>query len=113
MSEETRFAAKLDQPALSVGEDGAICDCDEALEGLLQYRSGELTGQHVSVVLPELRKGEFIRDGKVNPPLLFLCHIGHRFRLMTRDHQCIYRQIFLNALHGSGCRRIRIIVRLA
>ncbi len=58
MGEDIRLAARttVDQATLSVGEDGAICDCDEALEALLRYRSSELGGQHVSVVLLELRR---------------------------------------------------------
>jgi PAS domain S-box-containing protein len=96
---------------LAISDDGRIHDCDQAAEALFGYRPGELVGQHISVVLPELGKSPLVRDGKPCPQLRFLCRIGHLFQAETRSGRRFSADLFLNSLGHSGPARVRLIVR--
>jgi PAS domain-containing protein len=98
------------EAVLVLDDAGIICGCDDAAEALLKYCRVELINRHVSLLLPELREGEFMRDGKLSPRIRFLCHIGHRFRVITKDGQCFFGELFLNCLPDASSIGIRVVV---
>jgi hypothetical protein len=98
------------EAVLVLDDAGIIRGCDDAAEVLLRYCRGELIDRHISLVLPELRESEFMRDGKPSSRLRFLCHIGHRFRVITKDGQCFFGELFLNCLPDASSIGIRVVV---
>ncbi len=99
---------------LTVDDSGMVCHCDGATELLFDYRCTELVGQHVSLVLPELKESELMRDGQVSPRLRFLAHIGHAFKVVARNGQVFPGDlILLKDFGNSWPARLRLIVRAA
>ena len=106
----SRTQPSHDEAVLVLDDSGTICGCDDAAEVLLKYSRNELIDQHVSLVLPEL---SFVQEGGPTPRIRFLCHIGHRFRLMSKDGQCFFSQLFLNCRPIPGANGNRVTVSMA
>jgi hypothetical protein len=95
---------------LALDDSGVIHGCERAGE-LLNYGCSELIGQHVSLVLPELKDSELMRDGRPSPRLRFLARIGHRFHVVTRDGRHFLSDLFLNCIGNADAASLRLIVR--
>ncbi len=95
---------------LSVDDKGTIWDCNPASEVLFGCKRNELTGRHISVVLPELENSQLVQDGRPNPRLRFLCRIGRHFRVALRNGRSFPSDLFLNCLDDSKPARLQLIV---
>ncbi len=96
---------------LALDGDGMVRDCNPASEALFKYPRAELVGQHISSVLPEINESKLIHNGRPNPRLHFLSHIGRAFMAVARDGYCFDSQLFLNCLGSPAASELQLIVR--
>jgi PAS domain-containing protein len=96
---------------LGLDSEGMVCDCNAAGEALFKYPRGKLIGRHVATILPELKGTGLIHDGRPNPRLQFLSHIGHVFTVISCDGQRFASELFFNRVDNSEEARLRLIVR--
>jgi hypothetical protein len=96
---------------LALDGDGMVRDCNPASEELFRYPRGKLVGQHISRVLPELDEPALVRDGRPNPRLHFLSHIGRAFMTVARDGHCFDSHLFLNCIGNPSAGQLQLIVR--
>ena len=105
--------AMQDVVALTLDAHGVIRDCNRAGEALFEYSHSELVRRHVSMLLPQLADRELVRHGQIDQGLRFHCHIGCRFRALTRNGKSFASDLFFNLLHGAGDARLLLLVRPA
>ena len=98
--------------ALVIGADGHILECEPDAERLFDYGTGDLTGRHVGMLLPELGRCQLQSGGLVNARLRFLCYIGTRFEAVKRNGERICCNLFLCDLGLPGRPRLRVIIRI-
>ncbi len=98
-------------PALTLDEHGMICDCSKAGEELFGYSLPEMGVQHVSSLLPQLSGFSLVKDGQINPLLVFLSRCGHLFQARNRQGSTIPSELsFVNVSH-TGKFMLRLIIR--
>jgi PAS domain S-box-containing protein len=95
---------------LMLDEHGMICDCNSSCEALFGYDRGELLGEHVSLLLPQLDARELMRDGQPNPRLRFLCRVSHSFQAVSSDAEKFPCDLFLNVINWEGRDCLSLIV---
>jgi PAS domain-containing protein len=98
--------------ALVIGADGHILECEPEAERLFEYGTGDLTGRHVGILLPELGRCQLQSGGLVNARLRFLCYIGTRFEAVKRNGERLCCNLFLCDLGLPGRPRLRVIIRI-
>lgn len=112
--EMTAHAARTsgwsEPPVLVLDESGMIRDCSIACEELFGYSLRELSTQHVSGLLPELKGIELVHDGRLNAPLEYLCHCGHVFWAHNRQGGFFPSELSLVRLENAGRRILRLFV---
>jgi len=75
-----RAVNEQESAALTIlSDDGTITNCNKACENLLGCRSSELTGQHISRLLPLMAKVKEFKGKRAISFLRFLSHIGYNF----------------------------------
>lgn len=94
-----------------VDRNGQICECNVACEALFAYARGELLGQPISLLFPELRDAELWVNGQPNPHLRFLCRLGRHFRAVTGSGADFFSELYLNFLDNPGHPLVSVIVR--
>lgn len=99
--------------ALTLDPDGNIVDCEAGVEAMFGYRAAELTGRHVSFLLPELASIALLRSGMVNPRLAFLCHCGKSFTAIRREGWSFLVELFIHRVEGSTRKPVRLMIRAA
>lgn len=103
--------AKLhDSPALSLDERGMIQDCNKSCEGLFGYMCRELVWQPVSSLFFQLAGVVWVRDGRFNPRLNFLCRCGKVFQAQNRQGDIFTSTLSFACLEYDGRRTLRLIV---
>lgn len=107
-------SALLQQPdhdglaVIEVKDTGEIRDCSGTCEALFGYCPKELTGQAVSILLPQLNGAELVLDDRVHPRLAFLSRCAMPFEARRRDGMRFECELFINLLDK---RRLVILVR--
>ncbi|MBI5923354.1 MAG: hypothetical protein HY847_17105 [Betaproteobacteria bacterium] len=96
---------------LLLDQRGMIRGYNGASENLFGYRRSEVVWQHVSMLLPQLADTDLVRDGQLNPRLLFLCRIGGYFKAQKQNGQSFASDLFLLNLSNSDSSDLRMIVR--
>lgn len=61
---------------LALDDMGVIHDCSQACEEMFGYPQDELTGSHISRLLPQLGETELVREDRINSRLAYLCHLS-------------------------------------
>ena len=90
---------------------GVIGDCNGAAERLFGCRRDHLLGQPVSRVLPELPEDRLCQAGRINPSLLYRCHIGAPFRacpISARSFACL---LSLVSVGPATAPQIRVVLQ--
>lgn len=100
-----------DLAILTLDALGMISYCNRASETLFKYRSDELLGQQVSMLLPQLADLHLIQNGQANPRLRFLCRVGHHFQGVAKDGERITSELFFSVLDSAKSERLSLIVR--
>jgi PAS domain-containing protein len=100
-----------DDAVLALDGDGMVRDCNQASEALFKYPRGRLLGQHVSMVLPELKESKVLRDGRPNPRLHFLSHIGRAFLVVACDGHTFSGHLFMNCTGAPDTAGLQLTVR--
>ena len=62
--------------ALTFYDNGMIRSCNSEITDLLNCLPSELTGQHITRLLPQLKEIKLLKDNKLNPYLQRLVYIG-------------------------------------
>ena len=99
--------------ALTLDQNGIICDCNSATEALFRYRRNEIVQRHVSMLLPQLAQLDLMEDGRINQHLHFLCHIGRAFLAVAQDGERFTGELFLNIADNMRGGFVSVIVRPA
>ena len=82
-------------------------------EVLFKYHRDEMTGRHISMLLPQLAEFELMQQGQANPLLRYLCRLGSRFQAIKRDGGHFASELFFNMLDNAAHERLSLIVRPA
>ncbi|MDP1634454.1 MAG: hypothetical protein Q8L69_07205 [Gallionellaceae bacterium] len=108
---EKNLAARLELPALSLGERGLIMDCNKPLLMLFGFRRSDLVWQQVSRLFPQLGGVELVQAGHVNPLLNYFCRCGRLYQSQTRLGDTFSSNLSIVRLEYKGRRTFRMIVR--
>ncbi len=95
---------------IALDDDGLIKTCSSACEALFGYRSAELLGRHVSLLLPKLEGVALIIGNEINPRLKYLCHCAIPFLARRRDGGIFSGEVFFNRLNNADMG-LQVIVR--
>lgn len=98
----------VDLVVLTLDDQGVIRDCNRACEHVFGYPANELSGRHVSMLLPQLPNTELVEEGRINSRLAHLCHCAFAFQARHRDGQIFSSELFINRL---GMHNIVVLVR--
>ncbi|WP_461574402.1 PAS domain S-box protein [Thiobacillus sp.] len=98
----------IDLVVLTLDDMGVIRDCSRACEQVFGYLPDELTGRHVSMLLPQLPDTELVQEGRINSRLAHLCHCAFAFQARRRDGRCFASELFINHL---GSHNVVVLVR--
>ncbi|HUV99333.1 MAG TPA: PAS domain-containing protein [Gallionella sp.] len=104
------LAKSHDSPALSLDERGMIQDCNKSCEGLFGYLRRELVWQPVSSLFFQLAGAVWVRDGRFNPRLNFLCRCGKLFHAQNRQGDTFTSTLSFACLEYDGRLTLRLIV---
>lgn len=95
---------------LTLNEQGIICDCNIPVGDLFGYRRSELAWRHISELMPELAGIKLMHDGRINPRLHFLSHIGHRFQLLGLGGKLFEVKLFIRDMEIQGRHDLRAMI---
>ncbi len=103
----------LEEPCIFwVDQQGLIQEsCAHALR-MSGYRADELSGHHISVLLPDLAGLPLLHSGQINPRLAYRCHIAAPFRVVGHDGQVKRCNLFINLIHLPSGPALTILVRV-
>jgi hypothetical protein len=105
------LASRQELPALSLGEQGLIKDCNKPLQMLFGFRRSDLVWQQVSKLFPQLDGVELVQAGLVNPLLNYVCRCGQLYQSQTRQGGMFLSTLSIVRLEYEGRRSFRMIVR--
>ncbi len=103
--------ARHDPLALSLDEMGMIHDCSNSFEILFGCGRGDLVGQHVSTLLPQLKGIELVQSGQINPQLNYLCRCGQLYQVQNPQGGTFSSNLSVVRIEYAGRRSLRLIVR--
>lgn len=83
---------------IATDDAGHIKDCSRGCEDIFGYRQHELSGRHVSTLLPQLADTELVQEDRVHPRLAFLCRCAMPFDARHRDGRRFSSELFINRL---------------
>ena len=107
MAPPSAFNNKIE---LTLNEQGMICGCDIPTGDLFGFRHGESAWGHISKLVPELASIKLMRDGRINPRLRFLSHIGHRFQLLSLGGKLFDVKFFIREIESQGRRYLSAMI---
>jgi PAS domain S-box-containing protein len=87
---------------LALDDRGVIQNCNQTCEQVFGYRQDELTGHHVSTLLPQLKDTDLVLEDRVNSRLAFLCHCAIPFHARRCDGNSFTSELFINRLSGQS-----------
>lgn len=95
---------------LTLNEQGMICGCNIPTGYLFGYRHGQSAWGHISELVPELASIKLMREGRINPRLRFLSHIGHRFQLLSLGGKLFDVKFFIREIESKGRRYLSAMI---
>lgn len=95
---------------LTLNEQGMICGCNIPTGDLFGYRHGQSAWGHISELVPELASIKLMREGRINPRLRFLSHIGHRFQLLSLGGKLFDVKFFIREIESKGRRYLSAMI---
>ncbi len=99
-----------DPAVLLLRDNGTIAECNNAGAALFEGSLGMLAWRHVSTLLPQLSGITLLQDGRINPRLHFLSHVGRRFEAVGMKGIRFFCELFFIAVEYRGQRYLRVIV---
>jgi len=96
---------------LILNENGFICGCNNAAAELLEGSCHKIAGQHISTIVPQFLQAELLQEGKINPNMRYLSHIGYPFSLRSSNENTIDCNLFFNEINANGKLSFRLILR--
>lgn len=87
---------------LALDDLGVIRDCSQACEEMFGYPQNELTGSHISRLLPQLGETELVLEDRINSRLAYLCHCAVAFQARHRDGGAFLSELFINRLDSHN-----------
>lgn len=101
-------AETVDLAVITLDDLGMIRDGNLACEHVFGYQPAELTGRHISTLLPQLPETGLVLEGRIDSRLAFLCHCAFAFQARRRDGRCFASELFINHL---GSHNVVVLVR--
>jgi PAS domain-containing protein len=95
---------------LTFYDNGMIRDCNQAAGNLLGCSPSELTGQHITRLLPQLAEIKLVHGKRANSYLRFLSRIGHRFEVVSMKGTHLICELFFNDVENLGRHHLRVII---
>lgn len=95
-------AASANLAMLALDDLGVIRDCSQACEEMFGYPQNELTGCHISRLLPQLGETELVLEDRINARLAYLCHCAVAFQARHRDGGSFLGELFINRLDSHN-----------
>ncbi len=102
-----------EEAILTLYDNGMIRTFSQASLNLLGCSSSQFTGQHITKILPQLKKIKLIQDRQVNPYLRFLSRIGYRFEVVNMSGKNFVGELFFNDMVHLGRHYLRVIIKPA
>ena len=96
--------------ALTLYDNGIIRTCNQAGRKLLDCSLSELTGQHITRLLPQLADIKLVYDRRANSYLRFLSRMGHRFEVVKMSGTSFVGELFFNDVEYLGQHHLRVII---
>ncbi|MFA7269089.1 MAG: PAS domain S-box protein [Sterolibacterium sp.] len=107
------IGAEAEPAALMLDPVGMIRGCNGAAAALFGYANDEISGVHVSKLLPRLAEFDLMCGETINPRLRFLCRSGEQFHAIRRDGARFAGAVFVIDLGNPSQRCLHLIVRRA
>ncbi len=98
--------AESSRCAITLNDYGLILYCDAAVESMFGYRCSDLTGTHISVLLPELAHMELISGVNIGSRLAFLCRCGKIFNAAQEDGKLFTAKLSITKIGDTDSRMI-------
>ena len=95
---------------LTLYDNGMIRTCNQAGGELLGCSTSEVTGQHITRLLPQLVETKLVQDKKANAYLRFLSRIGHHFEVVNMRGTSFASELFFNDMKYLGQHYLRVII---
>ncbi len=92
--------------AITLNDYGLILYCDAAVERMFGYHCSDLTGTHISVLLPELARTELISGVNIDSRLAFLCRCGKVFNAAQEDGKLFPAKLSITKIGDTDSRKI-------
>lgn len=92
--------------AITLNDYGLILYCDVAVERMFGYRCSDLTGTHISVLLPELAHTELTSGVNIDSRLAFLCRCGKIFNAAQEDGALFPVKLSITKIGDTDSRKI-------
>lgn len=96
---ETPAFVSIELVILALNDVGVIQNCNQTCEQVFGYRKNELSGCHVSTLLPQLKDIELVLEDRINSRLAFLCHCAIPFQARHRNGHVFATELFINRLN--------------
>lgn len=110
-SEHPHDDSGLNLPVLTIYDNGMIRSCSQDAIMLLGCSLDKLKWRHISTFLPQLADTFITQDGKINPNLRFLSHIGYHFDVIDIRGEHIACALFFNEVERFDKHYLRVIFR--
>jgi len=110
MFENRRKISKQEMATLILFADGVIRNYNEEAVRLLDYLPNELTGQHISKVLPQLAEIQLVQMQRVNPYLRYLSRKGHQFKIVNKEGTHFSGELMFRDMEKLGLYHLRVII---
>lgn len=95
---------------LTLQDNGVILDCNQRGGELLGCLPGELIGQSIGNVLPELATINLAQNKQAVSYWRFLSHIGHHFEVLHQSGACFSGKLFFRDAENFGQHYLRVII---
>ncbi len=90
----------------TLNDYGLILYCDVAVESMFGYHCSDLTGTHISVLLPELARMELTSGTGIDSRLAFLCRCGKVFNAAQKDGNLFPTKLSITKIGDTDTRKI-------
>jgi hypothetical protein len=96
---------------LWVSDEGYILDCCAHTQDVFGFWRDDLRGQHISMLLPDLKNTAMLDEGGINPKLRLHCRRGTPFRGVNREGIASAYTITLELISTSVGQGLMLILR--
>lgn len=109
---DSLFVQYSSPTALWVDEQGQILDCSGPIEEIFGYWKGDLKGQHISMLLPDLAHTELLDpDGDSIPRVTLQSHDAIALDGVKQEGDDSASSVFLNLFSTKPGRDLSVILR--